>query len=55
MYKIWRNQNISAELSDFIYDLMKQVNQFILDESPVSHYIEWAKKEECRQKVKEHE
>lgn len=55
LYKIWRNQNISAELSDFIYNLMKQVNQFILDESPVSHYIEWAKKEECWQKVKEHE
>lgn len=55
LYKIWRNQKISAELSDFIYDLMKQVNGFILDESPVSHYIEWAKKEECWQKVKEHE
>ena len=26
---------------------MKQVNQFIIDKSPVSHYIEWAKKEEC--------
>ncbi len=55
LYKIWKKQNISANLSDFIYDLMKQVNKFILEESPVSHYIEWAKKEECWQKVKEHE
>lgn len=55
LYKIWKKQNISANLSDFIYDLMKQVNRFILEESPVSHYIEWAKKEECWQKVKEHE
>jgi hypothetical protein len=53
LYKIWQNQAISAELSDVIYDLMKQVNQFILDNSPVSHYIEWAKKEECWTKVKE--
>lgn len=53
LYKIWQNQAISAELSDVIYDLMKQVNQFILENSPVSHYIEWAKKEECWTKVKE--
>lgn len=54
LYKIWRNQQLSAELSDFIYELMKQVNEFILNNSPVSHYIEWAKKEECWIKVKEH-
>lgn len=54
LYKIWRNQSVSTELSDFVYGLMKQVNQFILNESPVSHYIEWAKKEECWQRVKEH-
>jgi hypothetical protein len=52
LYKIWKEQQISPALSDFIYDLMKQINQFILDESPVSHYIEWAKKEECWNKVK---
>lgn len=53
LYKIWQNQAISAEFSDVIYDLMKQVNQFILENSPVSHYIEWAKKEECWTMVKE--
>lgn len=52
LYKIWKNQRISLELSDFIYELMKQVNQFIIDKSPVSHYIEWAKKEECWLMVK---
>jgi hypothetical protein len=54
LYKIWKNQQISQQLSDFIYDLMKQVNQFILDKSPVTHYIEWAKKEECWEQVKNH-
>lgn len=53
LYKIWKNQRISMELSDFIYELMKQVNQFIINKSPVSHYIEWAKKEECWLMVKE--
>ena len=52
LYRIWKNQSISPALSDFIYDLMKQVNEFILKESPVSHYIEWAKKEECWVKVR---
>lgn len=53
LYKIWKNQCISMNLSNFIYELMKQVNQFIIDKSPVSHYIEWAKKEECWLMVKE--
>ena len=52
LYKIWKNQIVSPQLSDFIYDLMVQVNQFILEKSPVTHYIEWAKKEECWDKVK---
>lgn len=55
LFRIWRNQSISPALSDFIYNLMKQVNDFILKESPVSHYIEWAKKEECWLKVRSHE
>ncbi len=54
LYKIWKEQEVSMQLSDTIYYLMKQVNQFIIDESPVSHYIEWAKKEECWNKVKNH-
>ncbi|MDR2915537.1 MAG: AIPR family protein [Tannerella sp.] len=54
LYQIWKNQQVSTQLSDFIYDLMKQVNKFILDNSPVTHYIEWAKKEECWEQVKNH-
>lgn len=52
LYKIWKNQTVSTELSDFIYDLMKQVNQFILDTYAGQHYIEKAKKEECWELVK---
>jgi len=54
LYKIWKNQQVSPQLSDCLYDLMKQVNKFILDKSPVTHYIEWAKKEECWEQVKNH-
>jgi hypothetical protein len=54
LYKVWKNQDVSNELSDFIYDLMKQVNQFILDAYNGQHYIEKAKKEECWNLVKNH-
>jgi hypothetical protein len=52
LYKIWKNQQVSPQLSDFIYELMKQVNKFILEHSPITHYIEWSKKEECWEQVK---
>lgn len=45
LYKIWKEQQISNELSDFIYELMKQVNQFIWDNSPSTNYNEEGKKE----------
>lgn len=54
LYRIWKNQQVPLKLSDFIYELMKQVNAFILSNSPVTHYIEWAKKEECWEQVKKH-
>ena len=54
LYKIWKNQDVSNELSDFLHDLMKQVNQFILDTYNGQHYIEKAKKEECWNLVKSH-
>lgn len=53
LYKIWKNQVISDSLSQFMYELMKKLNQFIIDNSPSSHYIEWAKKEECWTKIKD--
>ena len=54
LFKIWKNQDVSIALSDFIYDLMIQVNQFILDTYNGQHYIEKAKKEECWDLVKNH-
>ena len=49
LYKIWLNQKVSEELSDFIYDLMVQVNQFFIDSAPegMTNYLEWGKKSEC--------
>lgn len=55
LFRIWKNQDVSPELSDFIFDLMKQVNQFILETYNGQHYIEKAKKEECWELVKNHE
>lgn len=54
LFKIWKNQDVSTELSDLIYNLMKQVNQFILETYNGQHYIEKAKKEECWDFVKNH-
>ena len=34
---------------------MKQVNAFIIECSEGTHYIEWAKREECWEKVKAHQ
>lgn len=51
--KIWKNQGISEELAAVLYSLMKQLNEFILKKSPSSHYIEWAKKEDCWETVKQ--
>lgn len=47
MERIWKEQKISCELSDLLYDLMTLINEFILINSPSSHYIEWAKKDDC--------
>ena len=54
LFKIWKNQDVSTELSNLIYHLMTQVNQFILDKYNGQHYIEKAKKEECWDFVKNH-
>jgi len=52
LYKIWRTQSISAELKDFLYDLMLQLENFIKKNAPGSLYGEWAKKEECWEQLK---
>lgn len=50
--KIWKNQKISPELSDYMYNLMVQLNQFLKDNSPRSNIIEWGTKEDCWRTVK---
>ncbi len=55
LYKIWLNQCLSDELSDFIYGMMKQVDAFIMEMSPDKRYEEWGKKEDCWEKIKAHE
>lgn len=51
--KIWKKQNISSELSDYMYNLMVQLNNFLKNNSPRSNIIEWATKEDCWRFVKE--
>jgi hypothetical protein len=53
LYKIWKNQRLSDSLQTILYELMKQINKFILENSPSSHYIEWAKKEDCWNTIKQ--
>lgn len=52
-YKIWKKQSISDEFSSFIHDLMVEVDAFIIKHCSGSHYIEWAKKEECWKSVRD--
>lgn len=53
LYKIWKNQSISPQLSKFMCDLMVKVETFIKSNAPGSLYGEWAKKEECWTALKE--
>ena len=50
--KIWKKQQVSEELSDYMYNLMVQLNQYLIDNTPRSNIIEWATKEDCWIKVK---
>lgn len=50
LYKIWKNQSISEQLKDLLYDLMVKVEASIRKTATEKHgdlYGEWAKKEEC--------
>ncbi len=54
LYKIWLRQEVSTELSDFLYDLMKQINKFITSYEGVSRYEELAKKKSFWEEIKKH-
>lgn len=52
LYRIWKNQSISANMLELLYDLMVQIESYIKTNAPGSLYGEWAKKEECWLAVK---
>jgi len=54
LYKIWLRQEVSTELSDFMYDLMKQINDYITSYEGVARYEELAKKKTLWEDVKKH-
>ncbi len=45
--EIWRNQTVSNELKESLYNIMVDVEDFIKSNAPGALYGEWAKKEEC--------
>jgi len=47
LYKIWKNQEISAGLSRKLREIMVKIEAHIKRNAPGSLYGEWAKKEEC--------
>jgi hypothetical protein len=53
LYKIWQNQSVSKELSDFMYNLMAQINDYIKNLYLGGNPIEASKNEETWTKVKE--
>lgn len=53
LYKIWKQQALSDELKTKLYEIMSKVEDYIKSEAPGALYGEWAKKEECWQKLKE--
>jgi hypothetical protein len=52
LYEIWRRQEINNLLKETIKGIMIEIETFIKDNAPGSLYGEWAKKEECWNKVK---
>lgn len=52
LYKIWKKQQISDQLSNILHESMLKIEEFIKEKAPGSLYGEWAKKEECWEKLK---
>jgi hypothetical protein len=55
LYIIWKNQSLSEDFKNLLYDLMSQIDKFIRDNAPGALYGEWAKKEECWLSIKDHD
>lgn len=52
LYKIWKVQELSAELKILLHEIMCAVESFIKEIGPGGRYEEYAKKEECWIQVK---
>lgn len=53
LYKIWKNQSISAELKELLHELMEKVEKFIKKTAAGKLYGEWTKQEECWNQLKQ--
>lgn len=47
LYKVWKNQAISAELTELLYNLMVKVEEYIKKTASGKLYGEWTKREDC--------
>lgn len=54
LYKIWMRQEVSPELSEFLYELMRQINKYIISIEGVARYEELAKKKTLWEDIKNH-
>ena len=52
LYKIWKAQGISKSLKAVLHLMMSTLEMFIKETAPGGLYGEWAKKEECWEKLK---
>lgn len=52
LYKIWKQQSLSATLKSKIHEVMSKIEDSIKTKAPGSLYGEWAKKEECWNVIK---
>jgi len=47
LFKIWKNQRLTAEFEKLLYSLLKEIDLFMRATAPGGLISEWAKKEEC--------
>lgn len=52
LYKIWKQQSLSEILKDKLHEVMSKIEDYIKNQAPGSLYGEWAKKEDCWDRIK---
>lgn len=52
LYKIWKQQSLSDDLQNKLHEVMSKIENFIKNQAPGSLYGEWAKKEDCWNRIK---